>query len=111
MLVGEPAFTYKLHSDEETYDAIKHNRRIRMNRVEDVKSIADIALQAVNAQVQSRQQNATVFAQQLTTYFGQIPGPKPSRWPSLRTIMVIVIALLTIAFLIALAVSLNELAA
>ena len=110
MLVGKPAFTYKLHSDEETYDAIKRNHRIRMNRVEDVKSIADIALQAVNPKIQSRQQNASVFAQQLSDYFGQIPGPKPSRWPSLNTIMIIIIALLTVAFLIALAISLNEIA-
>ncbi|HID51610.1 MAG TPA: hypothetical protein EYP41_06200 [Anaerolineae bacterium] len=111
MLVGEPAFTYKLHSDEEVYEAIERNRRIRMNRVEDVKSIANIALQATNPQIQSRQPDAAVFAQQLAAYFGQVPAPKRSRWPSLHTIMVVVIILLTVAFLIALAVSLNEFAA
>jgi hypothetical protein len=79
-----------------------------MNRVEDVESIANIALQAVNAHIQNRQQDASVFAQQLSVYFGQVPSPKPSRWPSLNTIMIIIVTLLTIAFLIALAVSLNE---
>ncbi len=108
MLVGEPTFTYKLRSDEEVYEAIKRNRSIRMNRVEDVESIANIALQAVNAQIQNRQQDASVLAQQLSVYFGQVPKPKPSRWPSLNTIMIIIVTLLTIAFLIALAVSLNE---
>jgi serine/threonine protein kinase len=108
MLVGEPTFTYKLHSDEEVFEAIKRNYRIGMNRVEDVESIANIALQAVNDQIQNRQQDASVLVQQLSVYFGQVPGPKPSRWPSLNTIMVIIVTLLTIAFLIALAVSLNE---
>lgn len=108
MLVGEPTFTYKLRSDKEVYAAIKRNRAIKMNRVEDVESIANIALQAVSDHIQNRQQDATVLVQQLSVYFGQLPKPKPSRWPSLNTIMIVIVTLLTIAFLIALAVSLNE---
>ena len=110
LLVGEPAYTYKLQSDSEVYRAVQRNRRIHMNRVEDVKSVADIALQAVDQQLERRQQDANVLAQQLLAYFGQVPGPKKSRWPSQRTMMIVIGALLAIAFLITLAVSLNELA-
>jgi serine/threonine protein kinase len=108
LLVGEPGFGFKLHSDAEVYRAVQRNRRVRMNRVEDVKSVANIALQAVDQQISSRQQNASVLASQLLGYFGDVPGPKKSRWPSLNTLMVLVGALLAIAFLLTLAISLNE---
>ena len=81
-----------------------------MNRVEDVKTVADIAIQAVDQQLVNRQQDATVLAKQLLAYFGEVPDEKKSRWPSLRTIMIVVAALLVIAFLIALALSFNNLA-
>lgn len=110
LLVGEPAYTYKLQSDAEVYRAVQRNRRIHMNRVEDVKSVADIALQAVEQQIERRQQDAAVLAQQLSAYFGQVPGPKKSRWPSLNTMLLVIGALLAIAFLITLAVSINEFA-
>ena len=110
LLVGESAYTYKLQSDSEVYRAVQRNRRIHMNRVEDVKSVADIALQAVEQQIERRQQDANVMTQQLLAYFGQVPGPKKSRWPSLNTMLIVIGALLAIAFLITLAVSLNEFA-
>jgi serine/threonine protein kinase len=110
LLVGEPTFTYKLHSDSEVYRTVQRNRRVRMNRIEDVKGVADIALQAVDQQISNRQQDANVLVQQLVGYFGQVPGPKKSRWPSLNTMLVVVGALLAVAFLITVAVSLTELA-
>lgn len=108
MLVGEPTYTFKLRSDEEVIKTVQRERRNRMNRVEDVRNVAEIALQAVNSQIRARQENAHVFAQQLITYFGEVPPEKESRWPSLNTIMVVVSALLAIAFLITLAVSFTE---
>lgn len=110
LLVGEPAYTFKLQGDAEVYRAIQRNRIVKMNRVEDVKTVADIAIQAVNPQIAQRQQDATVLAKQLLGYFGEIPPEKKSRWPSLRTILIIIAALLAIAFLIAVAVSLNNFA-
>ena len=110
LLVGEPAYTYKLQSDSEVYRAVQRNRRIHMNRVEDVKSVADIAIQAVEQQMERRQQDAAVIAQQLLAYFGKVPDPKKSRWPSQNTMLIVIGALLAIAFLITLAVSLNEFA-
>lgn len=108
LLVGEPAFDYKLLSDVEVYRNIQRNRLANMNRVEDVKMVADIALQAVEQQSARRQQDATVLAKQLLDYFGQLPAEKKSRWPNLRTIMVVVAALLAIAFLLAVVISLNN---
>jgi serine/threonine protein kinase len=105
LLVGEPAFKFKLYSDAEVYRAVKRNQLVRMNRVEDVKTVADIAIQAVDQQIANRQQDATVLAKQLLAYFGEVPDEKKRRWPSLRTIQVAVAALLAIAFLIAVALS------
>lgn len=105
LLVGEPAFNFKLDSDAEVYRAVKRNQVVKMSRVEDVKTVADIAIQAVDQQLANRQQDATVVAKQLLAYFGEVPDEKKSRWPSLRTIQVVVAGLLAIAFLIAVAVS------
>ena len=110
LLVGEPAFTYKLHSDEEVVQAIVRNRRIRMNRVEDVKTIASIAVQATNPTVARRPQDVALLTHQLLTNFGTMPGPPKHRWPSRNTILIIVGSLLVVAFLLAIAFSLSDLA-
>ncbi len=108
LLVGEPAFTFKLRSDTEVKRAVQRNQRVRMNRIEDVEHVAQIALQAVDEQIARRQQNAVVINQQLTKIFGPVPGEKKKWWPSLKQIWVIVAALLAIAILLALAVSLGN---
>lgn len=107
MLVGEPTFSYKLRGDEEVYEAVKNSDRIKMNRMEDVGNIASITLQAVNPSIQRRQPTAADLAEELIRYFGQVPEPKKRRWPSLNTIMWVVISLLAIVFLITLALSLT----
>ena len=111
LLVGEPAYTFKLHSDDEVYRAVRQSRLNPMNRVEDVRQVAQIAIQAVSPHIGQRQENAAVFVEQLRQFIGEMPGPKKSRWPSLKTIFIIIAAMLAIAFIIVLAVSLRELAA
>jgi serine/threonine protein kinase len=108
LLVGEPAFNFKLQSDAEVYRAVQRNRIAPMNRVEDVKMVADIAIKAVDPDIARRQPDATVLAKQLLDYFGTLPPEKKSRWPSVKTLLIIVAALLAIAFLIAVAVSFNN---
>jgi serine/threonine protein kinase len=107
LLVGEPAYTYKLNSDEEVYWAVKNSQPIPMNRIEDVKRVAQIALDAVAPEKARRQPDTAVFIDQLKTYFGDVPGEKPSRWSSLNTIFLIIAAILAIAFVIAIAVSVS----
>jgi serine/threonine protein kinase len=109
LLVGEPVFPFKLHSDDEVYQAVLRNQRVRMNRVEDVRLVADIATQAVQPQMSARQQNAAELADQLITYFGAVPGEKPRRWPSIRTTLILAGACLTVAFLITLIVTIDAL--
>jgi len=108
LLVGESAFPTKLESDDDVYRAVQRNRKATMTRVEDVKTVANVALQAVDPQPSRRQTDATVMAKQLLAYFGEVPAEKKSRWPNLRTIMITVGALLAIAFLLALVVSVGN---
>lgn len=109
MLVGEPAYTYKLRSDADVYRAVRDNRRVTMNRVEDVENIARIAVQAVSPYPDSRQAHAAEFADQLHQYFGNAPRARKSRMPSGRTLLSVGIVLLVIAFLITLAVTFSQL--
>ena len=78
-----------------------------MNRIEDVKTVAQIAMHATIPDKSQRQQDTAVFINELKAQFGAVPGPKPSRWPSLNTILLIIAAILAVAFVIALAVSLT----
>jgi serine/threonine protein kinase len=102
MLVGEPCYTFKLRGDEEVYGAVQNNQRIRMNRTEDVKAIADIATQAVNPNPGGRHQNAAQLVKELITTFGEVPDAKGKRKLPVNTILLFVIAVLTVAFLITL---------
>ena len=108
LLVGEPAFTYKLQNDPDIYRAVRRNQRVRMNRVEDVATIAAVAEKSVEQNMSQRYENAKALTEALMGFFGDVPQEKKQRWPQSNTIMVVVGALLTIAFLITLAVTLNS---
>lgn len=108
MLVGSPAYPYRLQRDEEVYRTVERNRIVPMNRTEDVAAAANLALQAVTPQIEQRPENAAVLAKQLIANFGDVPRPKPSRWPSAHTLFVVVAALLAIAFLLTFAVTLLQ---
>ncbi|MBM7842770.1 MULTISPECIES: serine/threonine protein kinase [Herpetosiphon] len=109
MLVGVPAYPFKLKSDEEVYQAVLKNHHVNMNRTADVRAIAELAVRMVDVQVANRPQNAAQVVQELLKLFGEVPTAKKSRWPSLNTILIIVISLLTVAFLITFFVTLNQL--
>lgn len=109
LLVGEPCVPFKLRSDEDVYKAVENNERVRMNRTEDVKAVADIALQAVSTNPNQRYQSAAQLAQELMKNFNEVPGMKKSWVPKLSTTLVVTISLLTVAFLITLFVTLKEL--
>lgn len=101
LLVGEPAYTYRLRGDADVYRSVRRNERIVMNRIEDVVKISELALKAVNFQVSGRQRDAVDLVQQLLAYFGPIPEKPVSRWRQPRTILIILLALLIIVILIA----------
>lgn len=107
LLVGQPAFPFKLRSDNEVLQAVTHGKAVPMNRIEDVRSSAQIALQACNLDPTDRQKSAYELAQQLRSVFRDVPPPKRSARPSLNTLFLLVIALLIIVFLIVLVISLT----
>lgn len=109
LLVGEPAFPFKLQSDADVYALVQQNRRVKMNRIEDVQRVADLALQSVNPQPAARLQSAADLAEQLIKQFGEVPGKKTNRQMQLKTSLVIIAALLAVAFLITLGVTITEL--
>jgi hypothetical protein len=107
LLVGAPTFPYKLSSDQAVYQTVLANHRVRMNRHEDVEALARFAEQAVAPQPTRRQVTAADFAEGLIALFGRTPNAKASRWPTKRTLLYLIGALLAIAFLITLVVSLQ----
>ena len=111
MLVGEPAYTFKLRSDNDVVRAVQRNLRVDMNRIEDVQQVAQLAIQTTAPQPGARLGTVSEFYAQLHQIFGTIPPLKKSRWPRTDTIFVVAGAILAIAFLIAVAVSLTEFAA
>lgn len=100
LLVGTPAFPFKLHSDDKVYDAVQREQRVPMNRVQDVKEVAAIATTAVNPDPAKRQQNAAELTAALLKIFGDTPAPRKRSWPSIRTTFAVAAALLAIAFVI-----------
>lgn len=108
MLVGEPAYTFKLRSDNDVVRAVQRNLRVDMNRIEDVQQVAQLANQITAPQPGARLGTISELHAQLHQIFGPIPPPKKSRWPRTDTIFLIAGAILAIAFLIAVAVSLTE---
>lgn len=107
MLVGEPVYTFALINDEEIYHAIRRKHQASMNRI-DVQTVAKIAIQSIRQNPSERQKNPTMLTQQLVSFFGEIPTPKPSRMPTQETIFIIIGGLLLIAFLILLAFTFKD---
>lgn len=109
LLVGQPAFAFKLRSDEEVYAAVQASQRVRMSRTEDVKPIADIALRATAPQSGGRYASASEMAADLLKHFSDVPGMKRGRGPSLNTVLMVGIGMLALAFVVTLGVTLSEL--
>ncbi len=86
MLIGEPTFTYKLRSDAEVYAAVQRSQRVRMNRVEDVETVAKITVQAVNSQADKRPPHAKALVEQLLERFGEVPEEKKPFWSRLTQV-------------------------
>lgn len=111
MLIGRPAFTSTRLSAEEVrrYVTDTPPRIHPMSRREDIPEVARIAEQAVSQRSQERQPDLATLARQLTALFGPIPEEKkPRTWPKTSTLLVAIVTLLSLAFLITLAVSLGE---
>ncbi|MCG8346235.1 MAG: protein kinase [Chloroflexales bacterium] len=102
LLVGEPAFPYKVYSDDEVYDAVRRGRRIEMTRGEDVGKAADIAVKAIDLDGAKRYQTAAELTKALQEAFGEAPEKK--RLLNARTIWFIVGAVFAVVLLIVFAI-------
>lgn len=107
MLIGRPAFTHKHRNYAEVQESVLNHQIAAMTRGEDVSRVADVATQAVSRDANERYENIAQFGQVLTAIFGEIPEKKTRQWPSSQTILVVISAILTIAILIAFAISIG----
>ena len=114
LLIGESAYAHEHQGEEEIRETVLSKpprRHIRdMSRREDVSRVASVAEQAVSRDMQDRYSNVAQIGQILVSLFGEAPEKKRSPWPKTSTIMIVVAALLTLAFLITVAVSIGEFA-
>ncbi len=102
LLVGQPAYPYKLRSDAEVYAAVLAGKPVRMSRVEDVREVAEMAVAAISPDPSRRQKSAAEIATVLLKITGDAPPKKPSRWPAPRTALTVTAVLLAVAFVITL---------
>jgi serine/threonine protein kinase len=106
LLIGEPAFPYKLRSAAEIARAIGRQERPAKERMEHVEeTVAHLAIQATHLQPDARHADAREMARVLLSQFGNLPEEKQSRLPSRRTILVVVGAILVIVLLLALTIN------
>lgn len=109
MLIGQPPIPDLLRSDEKLFADALSGPRLPMDRVDDVRPIAELALQSTSTEVNKRLPDPAAFGQQLLAVFGPIPEEKQKReWPSQSALFVVAGAVLTIALLLALAFTLAQ---
>jgi serine/threonine protein kinase len=99
LLVGRPAFPFSLAGDSEVYDMVCQHHQVQMNRFEDVKALATIAVKATSRKPTERYENAVELATELTKLF---PPIRPRyRLPGLetRTILWLLAAFLVLALI------------
>jgi serine/threonine protein kinase len=101
LLIGQPAFPFRLSNDSEVYEAVKANRRVPMNRIEDVKPAAILALRFSMPNPSERPNNvADALKELLSTAFEDTPETKRDRGLSPRTTFMLLAILLITAIVI-----------
>lgn len=109
MLVGAQPIPDLLKGDDSLYAAALRGPHVLMDRGDDVRPIAELARQCTDIQMNKRLPDPAAFGQQLIAFFGAIPEePKKRNRPSQRTLYMVAGAILTVAFLLALAFSIAQ---
>jgi serine/threonine protein kinase len=109
MLIGAPPIPDRLRGDEALYALAVRGPQLPMDRVDDVRPIAELARQCTDIQMNKRLPDPAAFGQQLMAFFGALPEePKKSRRPSQRTVYLVAGAVLTVVFLLVLAFSMTQ---
>jgi serine/threonine-protein kinase len=101
LLAGAPAYPARLLSDAEVLAAIRRPGQLRTGRTGDVRELADLAEQAASHDQAARPRNAADFAQRLRAAVGHTPQQRTLQLPGTRSLLATVVALLALAFLLA----------
>jgi serine/threonine protein kinase len=105
MLIGAPPIGSLLRSDAAVLEAALQGGRLPMGRVDDVRAVAELALEAADPRPARRPADATAFGQRLLTLFGAVPEEKRGRMPERGTLLVLAGTVLAVILLIALALT------
>jgi serine/threonine protein kinase len=107
MLSGAPAYDAGLRADAEVYGEILNVPPLPLNRP-DLKQIPGIVDRAVSADYRLRPPNLLVLAQELQVTVPPVPRARRERRVSWRTVAVVLGAILAVALLLVMALSLGE---
>jgi serine/threonine protein kinase len=100
LLVGKPVFPFRLSNDTEIYEAIRTNRRTRMDRSADVEHAAELAVQFTKPEPVQRPADMTVALNLLLkNAFVDAPAAKHTHWFNSRNVLLLLGILLFSAFL------------
>lgn len=110
LLEGRPAFVSTLAGDAAVLAMVVRGDFPPMRRQNDIEPVVKIIKQALATDAASRQGSVQQIRETLTGYFGEPPPVRRRRLVRLDTGLAITVALLAIAFAIALAISFGDLA-
>lgn len=105
LLTGQPAYPHGRLGDGELFEVVRARPNPTSKRGEDVEEVSRLADQAVLQSPDARPQSAAEVAVALQEQFGIPPVKRPIWVPTPRVAIVLVAALLALAFLIAVGVS------
>jgi len=108
MLVGQPAYPYRLATESQIRTAVTNDQRVEMDRVDDVAAVANIALRSVDADPADRYATAAELAEQLIAVVGPVPEKKKRPILSLNVVAVAGAAVLVAVLLISVAIAMNQ---
>ncbi|HLZ30974.1 MAG TPA: protein kinase [Chloroflexota bacterium] len=108
MLVGQPAFPYRLATEAQIRDAVARGRRVEMDRVEDVAAVANIAVRAAATDPGDRFRTAAEVVEELAAVVGPVPTKKKRGRPSGDFILVVIVAVIVAVLLIMVAIAMSQ---
>lgn len=107
LLTGRPVFNGSLRSDMATAGLVIRNQRTPMDRGDDLRAVAQLALQASDPQLSKRIADPATLGKQLLPYFGDVPPEKAKEQMNRRNLWIGAAAAITLALLAAIALSLT----
>ncbi len=102
LLAGQPAYTFKQHTDADIKHTVLHEQPVPINRF-DLIGVPEIANQATHKDYRQRYPEVTILLSQLLNYFSAIPEEKQSRRINWQTVTIVAGVLVALHLLVWLA--------